>query len=89
MASQVLMNGSKDENERARLLSEYKYEVDLQSNMVAARRELQEKERELQEERRKLLENARSALADGASIELVCKITGFDMETVKALASSP
>ena len=46
MASEVLLALSKDENERARLLSEYKYEVDLQSNLVAARRETQEEERQ-------------------------------------------
>ena len=39
MASQVLMNVSKDENERARLLSEYKYQMDMQSKMVTAKRE--------------------------------------------------
>jgi predicted transposase/invertase (TIGR01784 family) len=38
MASRVLQTISKDEVERARLMSEYKYEVDHQSKMVQARR---------------------------------------------------
>ena len=37
-ASEVLINISKDEIERARLLSELKYELDTQSNLVHARR---------------------------------------------------
>jgi predicted transposase/invertase (TIGR01784 family) len=39
MASQVLLTISKDEAERARLMSEYKYVVDTQSKVVHARRE--------------------------------------------------
>jgi predicted transposase/invertase (TIGR01784 family) len=39
MASEVLVNISKDEVERARLLSEYKYVVDRQSSLVDAKRE--------------------------------------------------
>jgi hypothetical protein len=39
MASEVLMSISKDEIERARLMSEYKYVVDTQSKVVHARRE--------------------------------------------------
>jgi hypothetical protein len=39
MASEVLLTISKDEIERARLLSEYKYVVDTQSKVVQARRE--------------------------------------------------
>ena len=38
MAGQVLLTISKDEQERARLTSEYKYAVDLQSKVVDARR---------------------------------------------------
>jgi predicted transposase/invertase (TIGR01784 family) len=38
MAADVLLTISKDEIERARLESEYKYEVDLQSELVTARR---------------------------------------------------
>jgi predicted transposase/invertase (TIGR01784 family) len=39
MAGEVLLTISKDEKERARLTSEYKYAVDMQSKMVGARRE--------------------------------------------------
>ena len=39
MASEVLITISKDEVERARLLSELKYELDTQSNLVHAKRE--------------------------------------------------
>jgi len=39
MASEVLMTVTKDEIERARLLSEYKYELDMQSLRVHAKRE--------------------------------------------------
>jgi len=38
MASEVLKSISKDEIERARLMSEYKYELDLQSKLVTAER---------------------------------------------------
>jgi predicted transposase YdaD len=39
MATKVLMEISKDEVERARLLSEYKFQMDWQSKMVHAKRE--------------------------------------------------
>jgi predicted transposase/invertase (TIGR01784 family) len=39
MASKVLITISKDEVERARLMSEYKYELDNQSKMVQAKRD--------------------------------------------------
>ncbi|MDR1654434.1 MAG: hypothetical protein LBR96_00440 [Treponema sp.] len=39
MASEVLLRISKDEVERARLMSEYKYAVDTQSKVVDAKRE--------------------------------------------------
>ena len=39
MASEVLMTISRDEVERARLMSEYKYQLDTQSKMVHAKRE--------------------------------------------------
>ena len=39
MASEVLISISKDETERARLLSEYKYQVDTQSKLVHAKRQ--------------------------------------------------
>ena len=39
MASEVLISISKDEIERARLLSDYKYQLDIQSKLVYAKRE--------------------------------------------------
>ena len=39
MASEILLNISRDEVERARLMSEYKYELDTQSKLVHAERE--------------------------------------------------
>ena len=54
MAGQVLMSVSKDENERARLLSEYKYQMDMQSKLVTAKREGRLEGQE--EERQKILE---------------------------------
>jgi len=49
MASKVLKSISKDEKERARLMSEYKYAVDLQSKLVTAKRQgRQEGKKELQ-----------------------------------------
>ena len=48
MASEVLINISKDEKERFRLMSEYKYELDTQSKLVAAKREgIQEGEQKI------------------------------------------
>jgi len=45
MASKVLKSISKDEIERARLMSEYKYAVDLQSKLVTAKRKGKEEGR--------------------------------------------
>ena len=39
MASEVLLSISRDEAERARLMSEYKYQLDMQSKLVHAKRE--------------------------------------------------
>jgi hypothetical protein len=38
MAREVLMTISKDEAERSRLMSEYKYQMDMQSKLVHAKR---------------------------------------------------
>ena len=46
MAAQTLLTVSRDEVERARLLSEYKFAVDLQSDMIHAKREGREEGRE-------------------------------------------
>ena len=92
MANQVLMTISKDEHERARLLSEYKYQVDMQSKLVTAKREgklegkLEGQEEERQNRDKVLLDNARKALADGIPVEHIQKISGFDMETIRNLS---
>jgi predicted transposase/invertase (TIGR01784 family) len=72
MAGQVMMSISKDEIERARLNSEYKFEVDLQSKMVEASRA---KQREI----------AMNALREGAAIPFVIKITGLDESIVNSI----
>ena len=43
MASKMLKSISKDEIERARLMSEYKYQLDTQSKLVTAERKGMEK----------------------------------------------
>jgi predicted transposase/invertase (TIGR01784 family) len=86
MASRVLMTISRDEVERARLISEEKYVLDTQSKLVHAKRQGEARgikkgraEGHTEEKR----EIARNALAEGATVEFVQKITGLDMETIK------
>jgi len=52
MASEVLLEISRDEEERARLMSEYKYQLDIQSKLVHAKREGREEGREEGEQKR-------------------------------------
>jgi len=79
MASEVLMSISKDENERARLLSEYKGQVDMQSKLVHAKRtglaEGMEKgmEKGLAEGMRQGEQNIISLLKSGKSPEEIIK----------------
>jgi predicted transposase/invertase (TIGR01784 family) len=78
MASEVLITISKDEREQAWLRSREKYVLDTQSNLSYARKEgLQEGE---QKGRTTI---ARNALAEGLPVDVVQKITGLDMETIK------
>ena len=88
MASEVLIKISKDEKERARLLSEYKYQVDMQSKLVHAEREGMKKGREegiaLGHEQGRM-ETARNALARGVSPELIRDITGLDIEDISKI----
>jgi predicted transposase/invertase (TIGR01784 family) len=82
MAGKVLLEISRDERERVRLMSEYKYELDTQSRIVDAKREgIREGRQEGREEGR--FEVAKNALVKGASIEFVREITGLDIETIK------
>ena len=72
MAGEVLLDISRDEDQRAWLMSEYKGAVDLQSKLV--------------NERRKSLETvARNALAEGASIDFIQRITALDAKTIESL----
>jgi len=74
MASEVLQTISRDEIERARLMSEYKYQLDTQSKLVYAKREGEEKSK---------VKIARKALSKGASVEFVQEITDLDIETIR------
>jgi predicted transposase/invertase (TIGR01784 family) len=80
MASEVLVSISRDEAERARLLSEYKYVVDLQSKVVQAKREGKR-----DGEREGKREVARNLKAAGDPFDKIAHVTGLDIETVKRL----
>jgi predicted transposase/invertase (TIGR01784 family) len=76
MASEVLLSISKDEIERARLLSEYKFEVDLQSDRVYARREgLKEGKKEV----------ARKLKARGTPLDHIAEDTGLTEAEIREL----
>ena len=66
MAAQTLLSISRDEIERARILSEYKFAVDLQSKMVNAKREGRAES---------CIDVAKNALEMGMSIEVIAKLT--------------
>jgi len=86
MASKVLKTISRDEVERVRLMSELKYELDTQSKLVYAKQEAM-KQGEKRGLRKGLKESrveiAGNALTEGFSIEIVQKITGLDIETIR------
>ena len=84
MASEVLFEISKDEIERARLLSELKYELDMQSLRVTAEREGRKEglEEGRKEER---IAIAKNALANGLTIETIHKLTGLDIDNIRKL----
>ena len=79
MAGQVLLNISKDEAERARLTSEYKFAVDLQSKMVDARRD----ERKIRD--REIAENA---LMMNMPISDIVRLTGLTVEEIESLRNA-
>jgi predicted transposase/invertase (TIGR01784 family) len=80
MASEVLLRISRDEEERARLMSEYKYAVDTQSKVVQARREgIQEG---LQ---KKAVEFARKLKSRGAAAEQIAEDTGLSLQQIEEL----
>jgi len=76
MASEILMTISKDEAEKERLRSEYKYQLDLQSKLVHAKRQ-------------GILEGrisiARNLLSLGDPIEKIITVTGLTREEVENL----
>jgi predicted transposase/invertase (TIGR01784 family) len=76
MASEVLMTISRDEVERARLMSEFKYQVDLRSHIVYAKQEA---------EQEKALGIARNFKAMGIPIEQIAQGTGLTEEQIRAL----
>ncbi|GHV80974.1 hypothetical protein AGMMS49944_27650 [Spirochaetia bacterium] len=84
MASQVLMTISKDEVERARLESEYKYEMDTQSKVVHAKREGKREglQKGRQEGKREI---AKEALTQGLTIELISNLTGLSPDEIRGL----
>jgi predicted transposase/invertase (TIGR01784 family) len=84
MAAETLLTISKDENERALLLSRETYELDRQSHLVnakhAGRRE------GLQEGMQQgLWETAIAAKREGVGIDLIAKITGLSSEEIANL----
>jgi predicted transposase/invertase (TIGR01784 family) len=88
MASQVLINISRDEVERARLMSEYKYAVDTQSKVVQARREGKEEGKIEGKAEGKLegkLEIAKTLKALGDPLETIAQITGLSPEEIAGL----
>jgi predicted transposase/invertase (TIGR01784 family) len=80
MASEVLITISKDEVERARMVSEYKYQLDMQSKLVHAKREgkkagRQERDREIARNFKKL----------GIPVEQIVQGTGLTEQQIKDL----
>jgi predicted transposase/invertase (TIGR01784 family) len=80
MASEVLLRISKDEAERARLMSEYKYVVDTQSKVVQAKREgrsegLREKAQEI----------ARAMKANNMPVDQIRAYTGLSERQIAEL----
>jgi predicted transposase/invertase (TIGR01784 family) len=77
MASQVLVNISRDEHERARLLSEYKYIVDTQSKVVQAERDgIREGARNMQ------LKAAKNLKTMGAPLEQIAVAAGLPVDEI-------
>jgi predicted transposase/invertase (TIGR01784 family) len=76
MASEVLITISKDEIEQARLMSEWKYEMDTQSRLVEAKREAK------REERREI---ARNLKALGDPVEKITRVTGLSEQQINEL----
>ena len=80
MANQVLMGISRNEAERARLLSEYKYKVDTQSKVVQARREGRQ-----EGEQQGLCKTARNLKAMGITTNQITQATGLSPDEIARL----
>jgi predicted transposase/invertase (TIGR01784 family) len=94
MASKVLITISKDEIERARLMSEYKNQLDLQSKLVYAKRTGLKKgmakglQKGLEKGRTQgITEIARNMVKMGLPVETIVSATGLDPKKVKILYS--
>ncbi|MDR0382392.1 MAG: Rpn family recombination-promoting nuclease/putative transposase [Spirochaetaceae bacterium] len=80
MASEVLMTISRDEIERARLLSEYKYEIDTQSRIATAHQDGRKEGEQL-----KTLEIARKMKNRNAPLEQIVEDTGLSYDVITKL----
>jgi predicted transposase/invertase (TIGR01784 family) len=92
MASEVLMNISKDEAERARLMSEFKFQMDTQSKIGHAKREGRlEGRREGRQEGRQegQREIARKMKARGRPLEEIVEDTGLTEAQIQGLECIP
>jgi predicted transposase/invertase (TIGR01784 family) len=76
MAGEVLLRISRDEAERARLASEYKYVVDTQSKVVQAKREGRQEGRQ---------EVARQLKKRGVPAEYIAEDTGLSIKEIEEL----
>jgi predicted transposase/invertase (TIGR01784 family) len=76
MAGEALIQISRDEVERARLLSEYKYELDTQSKLADARQEGREEQK---------LEIAVNLKTEGLPLGQIARLTGLSEDEVKKL----
>jgi predicted transposase/invertase (TIGR01784 family) len=84
MASKVLVTISKDEVERARLTSEFKYEMDTQSRVTQAKRD-GEKEGRRKGGKERAIEIARNFKSLGIPLDQIALGTGLSPEEIAAL----
>ena len=91
MASEELMQISRDETERMRLLSEEKYILDNQSKLVSAERKGREEGIEIgrAENKAEIAQNkkeiARNFKASGVSLDIISQSTGLTLEEIAEL----
>jgi predicted transposase/invertase (TIGR01784 family) len=84
MASKIVLEISRDEVERARLMSEYKYVVDTQSKVVQARRE--GRRQGIQEGiQKKAIEFAQKLKSRGVAAEQIAEDTGLSLQQIEDL----